>query len=359
MTAADAVVLGGGFYGCEVALALRRRGLKRVVIVEREAAILRRASWVNQARVHKGYHYPRSLPTAERSSLSFARFCRDYRFAIHPGKRKIYAVARGSRVAPHQFERFCQTVGAAWRPLQRPASDLFERDLIDAAYDVEEVAFNAVAIAGDLQRRLADAGVEVRLGTTAKLEAANDRSATVRAGADGIEAGHVFNCTYSSIDSVGIAIKAPIKRELAELALIDPPAELDGVGVTVVDGPFFSTMAFPAARCHSLSHVRYTPHESWSEPRSRDTLPVKSNAAYMLRDAQRYMPCLAQARLKRSLFEVKAVLAVNENDDGRPILFEKSAASPRVISILGAKIDNIYDVLELIEGGAWEAGAAA
>jgi hypothetical protein len=49
------------------------------------------------------------------------------------------------------------------------------------------------------------------------------------------------------------------------------------------------------------------------------------------------------------------VLAGNEDDDGRPILFEKSVRSPRVISILGAKIDNIYDVLELIEREAWDA----
>ena len=355
MSAADAVVIGGGFYGCEVALALKRRGLKRVVVTEREPAILRRASWVNQARVHKGYHYPRSLPTAQRSSVSFARFCRDYRFAIHAGRRKIYAVARDSRVAPHQFERFCQTVGAAWRPLERPSADLFDRDLIDAAYDVEEVAFDAAAIARDLERRLSDAGVELRLGTAAALEAADHRSVAVRAGAERIEAGYLFNCTYSSLDSVGIEVKARLKRELAELVLIEPPGELADTGVTVVDGPFFSTMAFPAARCHSLSHVRYTPHEAWSEPRARDTLPAKSNAAYMLRDAQRYMPCLARARLKRSLFEVKAVLAGNEDDDGRPILFEASERSPRVISILGAKIDNIYDVLELIEGGEWAA----
>jgi glycine/D-amino acid oxidase-like deaminating enzyme len=352
---ADAVVIGGGFYGCEVALALKRRGLKRVVIAEREPAILRRASWVNQARVHKGYHYPRSLPTAARSSVSFARFCRDYCFAIHRGRRKIYAIARGSRVAPQQFEHFCHTVGAGWRPLERTAANLFERSLVDAAYEVEEVAFDAAAIAIDLERRLTEAGVELRLGKQAVLAKSDAAGVAVDVGGERIEAGYLFNCTYSAIDAAGVEVKAQVKRELAEIALIEPPSELDGVGVTVVDGPFFSTMEFPAARCHSLSHVRYTPHEAWSEARSGDTLPAKSNAVYMLRDAQRYLPCMVRARLKRSLFEVKAVLAGNEDDDGRPILFEKSARSPRVISILGAKIDNIYDVLELIEREAWDA----
>jgi hypothetical protein len=73
----------------------------------------------------------------------------------------------------------------------------------------------------------------------------------------------------------------------------------------------------------------------------------------MLRDAQRYLPCLQRARYRRSLFEYKAVLARNELDDGRPILFERSVPSPRLISILGGKMDNIYDILELLNTETW------
>src|SRR6516225_11463008 len=57
---AEAIVIGGGFYGCETALELKRLGFGRIVLVEREPGLLRRASFVNQARVHNGYHYPRA-----------------------------------------------------------------------------------------------------------------------------------------------------------------------------------------------------------------------------------------------------------------------------------------------------------
>ena len=61
----DAVVIGGGFYGCAIAIYLvKQRGLKQVHLVEREPGILTRASYNNQARVHNGYHYPRSFTTA-------------------------------------------------------------------------------------------------------------------------------------------------------------------------------------------------------------------------------------------------------------------------------------------------------
>ena len=58
----DVMVVGGGFYGCALALHLRR-SFERVVIVEREDGLLRRASYNNQARLHNGYHYPRSFRT--------------------------------------------------------------------------------------------------------------------------------------------------------------------------------------------------------------------------------------------------------------------------------------------------------
>ena len=65
-------------------------------------------------------------------------------------------------------------------------------------------------------------------------------------------------------------------------------------------------------------------------------------------DAQRYMPCLADLKIRKSLFDVKTVLLKNEQDDGRPILFQRSPDNSRVVSILGGKIDNIYDLFELI-----------
>ena len=61
------------------------------------------------------------------------------------------------------------------------------------------------------------------------------------------------------------------------------------------------------------------------------------------------MPALAQAMYVDSLFEVKTVLVKNESDDGRPILFERHAELPGCYSILGGKIDNIYDVLEKLD----------
>ena len=68
----------------------------------------------------------------------------------------------------------------------------------------------------------------------------------------------------------------------------------------------------------------------------------------MIRDAQRYLPCLGKSRYVDSLFEVKTVLVKNEADDGRPILFRQNHGIKNFSIIMGGKIDNIYDILQML-----------
>ena len=74
----------------------------------------------------------------------------------------------------------------------------------------------------------------------------------------------------------------------------------------------------------------------------------------MVKDAQRYLPALREARVVRSLFQTKTVLLQNEVDDGRPILCRADHGIKNLFVILGAKIDNIYDILETLEARHFE-----
>ena len=146
-----------------------------------------------------------------------------------------------------------------------------------------------------------------------------------------------------------------MKHEITEMALMQPPPELKKLGVTVMDGPFFSMMPFPARNLHTLSHVRYTPHVHWFDQQGIDPYQRMhdydraSRVDRMVRDVTRYMPAIEGAKYIESLFEIKTVLVKNEGDDGRPILFEKHPELPGCFSVLGGKIDNIYDILEMID----------
>ncbi len=77
--------------------------------------------------------------------------------------------------------------------------------------------------------------------------------------------------------------------------------------------------------------------------------PPASNFPSMLRDAARYLPCMGETRMVKSLWEIKTLLPRSEVDDGRPILFRPDHGLPGLTCIAGAKVDNAYDVLEALD----------
>ena len=361
MKSFDAVVIGGGFYGAVIALYLKKeRGLNDVLLIEKEQELLSRASFRNQARVHNGYHYPRSLTTALRSRINFPKFVRAWPNSIYKTFTKIYAVARNSKVTAHQFERFCREIGAPVKKAESIERALFDPRLIEDAFLVEEYAFDSTEIRRQLIQDLVSNNIEVRLHTTARDILSSGRLAVVLEKGESVQARYVFNCAYSSINQFKGAfsgVATNLKHEITELALVQLPSELKYMGVTLIDGPFFSVMPFPARTgLHTLSHVRYTPHLHWYE--SAHQSPYEKLDGYqkvtrfdrMIRDSARYMPSILRAKYVESLFEVKTVLVKNEVDDGRPILFEKCASLPGFYSILGGKIDNVFDILEMLSG---------
>ncbi|WP_211472358.1 FAD-dependent oxidoreductase [Collimonas humicola] len=362
----DAVIIGGGFYGAVIAVYLaRQRGFKRIVLIERESALLSRASYNNQARVHNGYHYPRSFITANRSRINFPRFVRDWQEAVTKDFSKVYAIARrNSKVTAKQFERFCNEIGAAIQVAEPGVRALFEPRLIEEVFLVEEHVFDSRKLAAWAVHELLECGVQIRLETRATEIKRNtggtlDVMAQAECGAEGIfSCRYVFNCTYSGLNQFKgdfTESRAGLKHEITEMALVKAPLALQGLGITVMDGPFFSMMPYPPRGLHTLSHVRYTPHLHWLDEQGID--PYRKLAHYeqesrvdrMLRDVGRYLPSVLDSQYVESLFEVKTVLAKSEGDDGRPILFERHAELPGCYSVLGGKIDNIYDVLEKMD----------
>jgi glycine/D-amino acid oxidase-like deaminating enzyme len=355
----DAVVFGGGFYGARLALALRARNA-RVLLVEREPALLRRASLLNQARVHAGYHYPRSILTSLRSRQNCDRFLAEYADCIEDRFPHYYAIARNSsNVTAKQFAEFCRRIDAPAEPAPSSVVRIFDPRRVEAVFVVRECAFDAVRLARRVVHDLAAADVSVELSTEAVacLSRPDGPGLTITLRGPGgqrtVTAALVINATYASLNTLqrDSGDPIPLKYELAELAIVDPPPSLGGAAVTVMDGPFFSLMPYPPRGAFTLSHVRYTPHYTWQEgdgPLAHSMLraPRASRYLHMSRDAELYLPAMRDARYLDSLFEVKALMPLSENDDSRPILFHRDPMMPAFISVLGAKIDSVYDVEE-------------
>ena len=355
----DYLIVGGGFYGCCLALYLRSIS-ERVLLVEAGETLLDRASRVNQARVHTGFHYPRSALTAVKSMLLHRRFMADFPEAVVDEFQMLYAIARRrSNVSAKRFFNMFRDIGAPIRLATAAQAALFNADRVEGVFACSEAAFDYSVLRTQLAGRLEHAGVEIRMATALETleDGAEGITATLSDGTQ-VAARYAFNITYAQINDVldraGLPL-ASLKHELAEIALVEPPEELRGLGVTVMDGPFFSCMPYPAEGLYSLTHVRYTPHDSWTDGQGLGpaygrlaAASPESRVQHMIRDGQRYLPCLSGAVPRHSLYDVKTVLIKNERDDGRPILYQQKPAGSHVISILGGKIDNIYDLFDLV-----------
>jgi glycine/D-amino acid oxidase-like deaminating enzyme len=355
-----AVIVGGGFYGSVVARESRKY-FRRVLVLEKEEDLMQRASYRNQARVHQGYHYPRSLLTSLRSRINFSRFVEEYEQAVVSDFAKYYAIGKTfSKVTATQFRVFCERIGAPLRPAPREVKALFDSRHIEDVFQVEEYAFDSVKLKRVIESQLAELDIEYETG--AFVESVRPTGEYCRVaftqGGEGeeIEAQYVFNCAYSLINGIlwrsGLPI-IPMKHEYAEMPLIEVPAALRDKGITIMDGPYFATMPFPSKGLHSLHHVRYTPHHWWVDTpgagyldarRYFETEHPESQYGHMIKDAARYIPSLERSRFVESLWEIKTVLPRSEVDDSRPILFHPVEGVANFICILGGKIDNIYDI---------------
>lgn len=360
----DVIVIGGGFYGLRIALHLRERlGCSSVLVVEAGDAPMERASYVNQARVHNGYHYPRSILTGYRSQVNLPRFSEEYADAVVGGFPHYYAIARTlTKTNSRQFETFCTRIGAKVGPVPDSVARGFDGTRVEKVFLVEEPAFNSRVLRDLLLDRIDRiGGIEVRTSTKVTRIEGADHDVRVHAAGREMRAPKVISAVYAGINALHADSGLPLidlQQELTEMALVSLPDALEGAAFTVMDGPFFSMMPFPSRGLHTLSHVRYTPHHRWREVRSTTAVEPyaavkgierRSNFSSMYADVVRYMPSARGMRHRDSIYEAKAVLARTADDDSRPILFRADHGIRGYTCVLGGKLDNIYDVLAEVE----------
>ena len=362
----DFIVIGGGFFGLCLALTLRSLS-QRVLILEAGDAVMTQASQNNQARIHSGFHYPRSFMTATSSARLYKRFVADFPEAVFDDFQMIYAIAkRNSKVNVNRFQTMFEMMDAPIEPVRAAYKHLFDPKYIADAFECYEPAFDYSILKKGLLARLDAAGVDVVFGHEVERVEQTTTGLTLHCANNARFDTHAaFNVTYAQINTVlknSDMDLLPLKHEHTEICLVEPPTALKHLGFTVMDGPFFSMMPYPARGRHSLTHVRYTPHQNWVDEKDGSspyeiykTLPKASRWRHMVSDAAKYLPSIRDVTYDSSMFVVKTVMTKNERDDGRPIVFHQHTKGPHFFSVMGGKIDNIYDLFAVLPNAnpAW------
>jgi len=368
----DRIIIGAGLYGLYSAYLSIKRGLS-VLVIEYDNEAFGRASYINQARVHLGYHYPRSIATALNSKKYYNRFLNDFSESINNTFEKVYATSRSfSWTSSEQFQKFCNDAEIPCKPIQ--SETFFNSKMIDGAFITEESSFDANILKNELLNVLNKSkNFNVMYGFRIKSIKQKSSSYLIQNIEDNeFEAPFLVNASYASINQIHRYLKLEplsIKYELCEVILVKINSEFQDIGITIMDGPFFSLMPFGKTGLHSLTSVNLTPHLT-----STDRLPtfpcqLKSNGRCssnqldncntcalkpesswiaMEKITQKYLSSKITLTYKKSLFSMKTVLNSSEIDDSRPTLIKKITTNPTFISILSGKINTIYDLEEFL-----------
>lgn len=369
----DRIIIGAGFYGLYAALHCGKKK-EKVLVLECGTAPFQRATYINQARVHQGYHYPRSLSTAMKSAGYFERFHRDYAFCINREFEKVYATsAQYSWSDGEQFKKFCRAADIPCREIY--PEDYFKKDMCDGAFLTREYTYDAMLLKEHYLRELAELP-HVRLlfeSQVTQLEKGQDDYLCRLSTGEEYRAPFVLNATYAAtnqiLDLLGFE-KFKIKYELCEIILCDVNEKLEKCGITVMDGPFFSIMPFGKTGFHSLTSVTFTPHTTSYQALPAFPCQAKSGGScsdkrlgncndcaakpdsafpYMDKLARKYLRDDYEFRYVKSLFSMKPILTSSEIDDSRPTVIRVYSRKPTFVGVLSGKINTVYDLDEVLD----------
>lgn len=372
----DKLIIGGGLYGLYSALYCGKRG-EKVAVIEYEPGFFTRATYINQARVHMGYHYPRSYSTAIKSAGYFERFMEDYGFCVNTKFEKIYATsAVFSYTNRDEFKKFCENARIPCEEV--PINKYFKSNVVDGAFLCEEFTYDAHILLDYFLKEIAKYD-NIELYTNSRIQRVSRKNKLWKIQIQGlgeIEVPFVLNATYASVNQIlklfGKEFEPfKIKYELCEIILCDVGKELSNCGITVMDGPFFSIMPFGKTGLHSLTSVSFTPHytsyaayptfecqkrsDGFCTP---DQLGNCNNCIAKPETAWPYMSALAHKYLddrfefkyEKSLYSMKPILMASEIDDSRPTVIKVFSNEPIFISVLSGKINTVYDLDRYLDG---------
>jgi glycine/D-amino acid oxidase-like deaminating enzyme len=320
-------VVGAGVYGCVAALDLAAAG-HSVEVYERHRGILYGATRAQQGRLHRGYHYPRSLTTAKAAQRDARVFAARFPTVVDRTAWQVYAIAdEGSLTSADDYLRFCDTLGGGYRVT--PPQPLLQG--VEVAVAVDEAFINIPKLRELLYRQLRAAGVTLQLAT--EVDPAT------------VPGDLVVATTY------GRGFPLPLRYELCEVVEVALGMHYARRSFVILDGPHgISVDPVPGRSTHLLYDVTNSvhtagvgtldiPEELVGLVDRGPVLTPHGRLETLMRTARRYLLRVGMPTYHGSRFTVRAVLPDVDATDERPTVLHRDPADGRVVHVLAGKVD--------------------
>lgn len=339
-------VVGAGIFGTTVALRLDGMGLD-VDLFERHDGILRSASGINQYRIHRGYHYPRSSETGRYLLDTVGRFESEHREAMFDGECHLYGIAsEDSLTSAGQFIAFMEQHDLPYQTTEDPRVDGSRIDLLIKA---RERLVDPQRLTTLISGRLGRSGVRLRLGETA--------TETSTIGYD-----RVVVCGYATAGTFfdrNSGIARPSQFEVCEKPVVAMPPTFGRPSIVILDGPFMCIDPLGSGGVFVMGNVIHAIHATnvGLRPEVPDHImpvidsgvvppPEFSRFDAFIESGRRFIPAMAEARHLGSMFTVRAVLPGLDHTDARPTVV--TAVDERIVSVFSGKLATCVDAADRV-----------
>lgn len=226
-----AAIIGGGWVGCHLAMVLRDQ--MEVVLYEKNHTLISETSFINQNRLHYGYHYARNAATRRLCATTFVRFMEDYGDLVHDVDNNYYAVSEDESLLD------AETISIIFG--KGPHTSL------------DPQVFNHTSLLLNTPEKRIDA-IGASLYFQWQLESLVKKETIQRSDLHALKQDYdfVFDCTNN-------ALLDPLPSHFFEavtMFVYRPKASLPFGALTYIDGSLFSIYPYND-KCFSLSHVKY------------------------------------------------------------------------------------------------------
>ncbi len=312
-------VVGGGIFGCTTAWKLAKDGYD-VTLYEKNENIITQASSINQYRLHRGYHYPRSKETATQSQWGESSFIKEYGNSIINGEvEHYYCIAKeDSKVDAKQYWTFLNEMNL---PYIEKELDFIDKNVVDLTVKVDEFLFDSNKLREICWDKLNTYSVSVVLNTEYV-----DSDCEL-----------VINTTYANLNQLLPTEKQrDYQFELCEKPVIKLPEQYKNKSVVIMDGPFMCIDPLGDTGLHVMGNVVHAIHstnigkfpkydEKFDELLNKGIVknPSITNIDKFIHSAKKFFVDIDKMKHIGSMFTFRTVLPNRDKDDARPTLVEK------------------------------------
>ena len=330
-----ALVVGGGIFGSTAAVSLANNGYD-VEIHEKQSDIMMCASNINQYRLHKGYHYPRSSDTALECNKGLKTFKRKYEQSVLNGSIEHYycIASEDSLISSEEYLEFLDE-----HRLNYKIVDSIKNT--DLTVKVEEELFDSQVLRQSVKKKLFANNINIKINHESDKKSFNLYDVIVFA-------------TYSNINQY-LNKKINYQFEVCEKPVVKLSDTYKNKSIVVMDGPFMCLDPYGTTDYHVLGNVVHAIHETniGTAPIIKNKKlsnyinkgiiyqPDITNIDKFIETGERFFDDFSNLEHIGSMFTFRAVLKDREHDDARPTLVEKHGDN--MFTLFSGKIDTCVD----------------